>query len=331
LSLPDLPDHPSIQRVTVDITRDEDGERDATPPYLLKVDRPKLTRPPAPPELLGDWLDRGWDDPLAELRVRPSWNEADAHGDTVVVAFEDSRERVTALEVWRAKREQWAANEAPAREAMGVFEEFYELRGRIDREGEAVELIVGDGILDWPRPDGRVHHPILLQRVDLQFDPEGPSFMVVETERGPELYTALLHSLPDLDGRAIARWQSALTHENYHPLAGATTAAFLRNIVVQLSAHGEFVEAVPIRGEPDRPRIGRAPVLFLRQRVQGFATAIEAVLEDLKQREDLPGPLLRIVGIEREAPTTAGDGDGVATPTAYHSGRRGRAAPTRAL
>jgi hypothetical protein len=187
---------------------------------------------------------------------------------------------------------------------MEVFEQLYELRGRIDREGEAVELMLGDGLLDWPRPEGKIHHPILLQRIDLQFDPAGPSFTIIETERGPELYTALLHSLPELDARALARWQAAMDHENYHPLGGALTSGFLRNIVVQLSAQGGFVDDGPIRGEADRPRIGRDPVLFLRQRVQGFATAIEAVLDDLEEREDLPNPLVRIVGIDTEASAT---------------------------
>lgn len=318
MSLDDLPDHPSIQRVTVEIAGEEDDTGDATPPYLLKVDRPRLTKPPTPPDVLTDWLERGWDNPLIELRVRPSLTKTNALGDTGVVAFEDSPERAAALDGWRAKRAQWAENERPARQAMEVFEELYELRGRIDREGEAVELMIGDGILDWPRPDGKIHHPILLQRVELQFDPEGPSFTIVETERGPELYTALLHSLPDLDSKVLARWQAAMSHENYHPLSDAVTSAFLRNIVVQLSAHGEFVDEGTIRGELDRPRIGRAPMLFLRQRIHGFATAIEAVLDDLKDRKDLPSPLVRIVGIETDAPTAENSTVESKASVAYH-------------
>ncbi len=318
LFLNDLPDHPSIQRVAVEISGAGDGEGEAAPPYLLKVDRPRLTKPPTPPEALADWLERGWDDPLIELRVRPSRNETNGQGDTVVVAFEASPERAAALEGWRPKRAQWAENERPTRQAMEVFEGLYELRGRIDREGEAVELLIGDGVLDWPRPDGKIHHPILLQRVELQFDPEGPSFTIIETERGPELYTALLHSLPDLDSKALARWQAAMSHENYHPLGDAITSAFLRNIVVQLSAHGEFVDEGPIRGEPDRPRIGRAPLLFLRQRIQGFATAIEAVLEDLRNRKDLPNPLVRIVGIETDTPGVETSAAELPASATYH-------------
>jgi len=322
LALNELPDHPSIHRVTVEITGNGNGESDTTPPYLLRVDRPRLTKPPTPPDVLAEWLERGWDDALIELKVRPSRNETNARGDTVTVGFEGAPERVAALESWRPKRTQWAENERPARQAMEVFEELYELRGTIDREGEAVELMIGDGLLDWPRPDGKIHHPILLQRVELQFDPHGPSFTILETERGPELYTSLLHSLADLDGKAMARWQAAMSQENYHPLGDAVTSAFLRHIVVQLSAHGEFVDEGPIRGEPDRPRIGRAPVLFLRQRIQGFATAIEAVLDDLEDREDLPSSLVRIVGIETDSATEGSTGTESATTTTYRTRSR---------
>ena len=313
LSLNDLPDHLSIQRITVDTTGDE-----GTSPYLLKVDRPQVTKPPAPPEVLTDWLERGWDDPLEALRVRASRNETTDHEDTILVAFNDSSERLAGFRGWEPQRTQWAENERPARQAMAIFEELYELRGRIDREGEVGELVIGDGILDWPRPDGRIHHPILLQRVELQFDPSGPSFTIVETERGPELYTALLHTLEDLEARAIAAWQTAMSHENYHPLGDQTTSAFLRKIVVQLSAQGEFVTDGLISGEPGRPRIGRAPVLFLRHRTQGFATAIEAVLEDLEEREELPSPLLRVIGIEADgSPMQEGAAD-VQVSAAFH-------------
>src|SRR5213596_1712296 len=65
--------------------------------------------------------------------------------------------------------------------------------------------------------------------------------------------TPLLNSLQDLDTKALGRWQAAMNHENYHPLGGAVTSGFLRNVVVQLSAHGEFADEAPIRGESDRP------------------------------------------------------------------------------
>jgi very-short-patch-repair endonuclease len=174
----------------------------------------------------------------------------------------------------------------------------YELYGRIEREGERVELVLGDGILAWRRQEGGVYHPVLLQRLQMTFDPAIPEFRIAETEHPVELYSALFQSMPDVDGRAIGRCREELEQGNYHPLGDRDTAGFLKRLVVQLSPRGDFVDTGAPDGEEDDPQIGRSPVFFLRARTLGFAAAIEAILEDLRTREDLPWSLLNIVGLE---------------------------------
>jgi len=57
-----------------------------------------------------------------------------------------------------------------------------------------VELILGDGILSWQRAEGGIHHPILLQRLQLQFDASVPEFTL--SEAGPSVELYLLCSNP---------------------------------------------------------------------------------------------------------------------------------------
>jgi hypothetical protein len=80
------------------------------------------------------------------------------------------------------------------------------------------------------------------------------------------------------------------------------TSGFLKRLVIQLSPRGEFIGGGVPQGETDNPRIGREPVIFLRTRTLGFLSTIEAVLEDLQQRDDLPSSLVNIIGIESAAP-----------------------------
>jgi hypothetical protein len=47
----------------------EDREDEGTSSHLLRVDRPPLNKPPVVPDLLAEWLERDWDDPLTELRA----------------------------------------------------------------------------------------------------------------------------------------------------------------------------------------------------------------------------------------------------------------------
>ena len=184
LWLRDLPDHPSIRQGTFDESPASDAdpesasERKAADAFVLKVRRPKLTRPPTPPEVLSEWLERGWDNPAGEVRVRESRNIIGDQGETLIERINDDPQRVPALQTWRIRRDEWAINERPAREAMRIFEQLYEVHSRIEREAERVELVLGDGILNWRRLEGGIHHPVLLQRVQLEFDSGVPEFKV---------------------------------------------------------------------------------------------------------------------------------------------------------
>src|SRR6266436_9418663 len=309
LRLCDLPEHSSIQRgeVKAPSAKAKKANDDLTSngaSYVLKVQRPRLTRPPEPPEEIAAWLASGWDDPSSELAIEESRRESEEAAGSVVARFDDEQGRVASFERWKAQRGEWAQKEKPARAAMKLFETLYALYGRIDREGERVELILGDGILSWRRAEGGVFHPILLQRLQLQFDAAVPEFTLTEADHPVELYSALFQSMNDVDGRAIGRCREELEQEGFHPLMNGSTSAFLKRLVIQLSPRGEFLEDnAPESGTTD-PKIGREPVLFLRARTLGFAAAIEGILADLRTREDLPWSLLNIVGEESPIPDT---------------------------
>src|SRR6266478_2243579 len=278
--LRNLPDHPSIQRGGVKSSslktnnRNSQGTEDGGANHILKVQRPRLNRAPEPPEEIAAWLEDGWDDPS----------------------------RTTILEGWQLLRNEWLKTEKPARAAMKLFESFYALYGRVDREAERVEFVLGDGILSWRRAEGGIYHPILLQRLQLQFDASVPEFTLSEADHPVELYSALFQTMNDVDGRAIGRCREELEKEGFHPLNNGSTSGFLKRLVVQLSPRGEFLDNCAPNAEVNDPCIGRDPVLFLRARTLGFAAAIEGILADLRTREDLPWSLLNIVGEESPIP-----------------------------
>jgi very-short-patch-repair endonuclease len=305
----DLPEHPSIRRAefasspsSAEGTSAQSVETSPVPDdeFILKVRRPKLTPCPPPPEPLAQWLERGWEEPAAEVHIRESVHDRDAQGLTLTALFQDDPKRQAAMDRWRAQRDAWARAEKPARAAMGLFEKLYEIRGRIEREGEKLELVLGDGVLSWQRPDGNVFHPILLQRLQLEFDPTLPEFSVVEADSPVELYSALFQSMPEVAGRELARARLALEHGRYHPLAREETSGFLRSLSVQLSPQGEFQDEWPAKSSSGCPAISRSPVIFLRPRNLGYAVAIQSVIESLSNAPQIPASLLRVVGIESQ-------------------------------
>lgn len=292
-----LPDHAYVQIGALANSSGDPLPGEQTKDFVLRVRRPKLTNCPAPPKVLGPWLERGWEEPSGIVRVRPSRIEVD-DGQTILVSFSDDPGRTKALDEWCRQRDSWAPNEKLSRSAMAVFEKLYEIRGQIEREGENVELVLGDGTLSWKKPDGNVFHPILLQRLQLDFDPTIPEFTLTESEAPVELYGALFQSMADVDGKTIARLRSELDLGKYHPLGKEDTSGFLRSVAVQLSPHGEFVAEEATRAAGGHPIIGRSPVVFLRRRTLGFAISLEAAIQALAADGMVPLSLLRVVGIE---------------------------------
>src|SRR5258706_7818503 len=178
LRLRDLPEHASIQRGGAKSLKTKNGSGEDSElggsNYVLKAQRPRLTRPPEPPEEIAAWLEDGWDDPSSGFALKQTLEETENGAESRIAKFADDPARTATLERWKLARNEWVRTEKPARAAMKIFESLYALYGRIDREAERVDLVLGDGILSWSRTDGGIYHPILLQRLQLQFDASVP-------------------------------------------------------------------------------------------------------------------------------------------------------------
>lgn len=298
LRLRDLPAHPCVVVGQVLLnTGAQERNEDNGNGTLLTIRRPRLTDPPKPPRVLEDWLEKGWQDPSGEIRVRAEMHVRRGD-DTVAVAFTDEQ-RPAALAEWRARWEAWALAERPARAAMKAFERLYQLYSRIGLESERVELILGDGQLRWQRDSERIDHPVLLQRVQLEFDADVPELRLIDADRAPELYGALLTSPNGLAPQQLTQLRRELEMRGYHPLEREATDGFLNRVAQLLGPRGVF-RPDPLGGEITAdPVIERDPVLFLRHRVLGYAAAFDRVLEDLESADvDIPPALVRLVGIE---------------------------------
>lgn len=305
----DLPDHPAVERGTVPRLDERGGENAEETGnltdlergdvgFILKVRRPELSDPPPPPNEIEGWLEPGWERPENDsVQVIPELSETKA-GVQESVAFEDDPQRVQTLELWLRKRDEWTKSEHPARKAMEVFERLYALQAMLERESERFELMLGDGLLLWSRTDHPVHHPVLLLRVQLVFDPSIPEFRLVETEYPPELYVALFRAMSDVSADAVNRLRDDLNRNLWHPLGGESTSLFLKRVVMELSPHGEFIGDGAPNGHAKGPEIGRYPVVFLRFRTLGLGTALDSILEDLPGRTIFPEGLSGIVGVE---------------------------------
>jgi hypothetical protein len=88
--LRDLPEHPSIQRGTAkdSASKPKNGNSQSAEDganYVLKVQRPRLTRAPEPSEEIAPWLEDGWDDPSNALNVKQTLEESEKSAEQRIV------------------------------------------------------------------------------------------------------------------------------------------------------------------------------------------------------------------------------------------------------
>lgn len=296
-----LPNYPSIQTAYIP---DEESEFDGV---VLRVKRPQETVCPPPPTLLSDWIENGWEQISGEANNIQARNRSDDHDLTITERFDEDPERVRAFEMWSEKRRAWQEAEKPVREAALVFSDLFKLHGQLQRESEKYQLYLGDGHLVWNSAVEAVDHPVLLKKIELEFDSSIPEFFIRESDDSPELYTSLLRH-HELDGSAVLACKAHLDDVEPHPLSNGKTVDFLKFFVQRFFQDGRYYES---REEISRtaPSLYRDPVIFLGNRTQGFAEALDKLIDAVPTVEFIPEALLRVVGIDEKVNPTAGSID----------------------
>jgi DNA polymerase III delta prime subunit len=244
-----------------------------------------------------NWLKPGWETPGVEPQIHLSKTYKNLVGKTVTEAFDDSPERVEAFEDWLHERKKWEESEIHVHDALNVFNEYFDLWSKLRRESEKFQLFVADGMFCWESPNGIIHHPLLIQKVQVEFDPLTPEFVIREAFDPPTLHTAILRFL-GIDGKGISHFQEVLSKSQIHPLGAKGTSDFLKELVQGLWPDGLYFESPEDVETTQSPYIYRQPLIYLGRANQGFFDALEKYIQHLYQTDFIPESLVRIVGID---------------------------------
>ena len=283
-----VPQYPSVQR----------GELDSG--FIIKVARPRESHCPKPSVAIEKWLKSDWEQFGVEPEIYARRKTTSLAGEETVELFEESRERVEAFEKWYEQKREWQKAEKQLRDSLNVFLDLFDLYGRFERESERLQLFIADGILRIKKPDVLIQHPILLQRVELVFNPSVPEFLIKESPEAPELYTPLLRYV-GIDGKAIQMLREQIDKDLLHPLDAEATSEFLKSFIHKFWPDGAYCDSVAQMPSDDVPCIYRDPTFFLGYRGQGYVEALEAYIQRLPDLGTVPEALLRLVGTEESA------------------------------
>jgi superfamily I DNA and/or RNA helicase len=300
LNLDSLPSYPSIQRFNIDDPENTDG-------VILKIKRPQESDCPKPPSEIKDWLESGWEklvENISWLKVR---NAKDKEDKVIIERFEDIPKRTELLNSWIKQRSEWVKNEKPVREAGKVYSDLFTLQGTLDRESEKFQLYITDGVLKCESQFGVINHPILLKKIEIDFNPEKPEFTIYDSEDQSELYSSLLR-FHEFSGDAILECKNRISEKDLHPASASSCDEFFKYFISRFFIDGEFYPNSKELSKISKPHIYREPKLILSPKSQGYAEALEKLVEAISEMNDLPEALLRIIGLDfRAVPGEGGD------------------------
>ncbi len=314
-----FPKHPNLKLLgnptdQLDLANLYDEGNDIDLEKVLIVKRPQLKDCPQPSKNVEIWLQKGWESPFNEVQVIESkpkeirkesfsllTTDHSSEKTQGLEYFADDENRVKDYESWLEKRKLWAEKEKESRKVMKIYEDLYNLYRLFKREPDRFELVLGDGVIAWSREEGRLYHPLLIQQVQLKFDPEKAEFTIVPSDRPSEFYSQIFHSNTDIDASSISDAIKAVNEEHFHPLSGTDVDLFLKSLITSIASRGEYIEDSNLLQFKQHPQIARKPVLFLRNKGLGFASCIEKILEDIEGEKEPSSFFKNIVGIGQES------------------------------
>ncbi|NLV87694.1 MAG: AAA family ATPase, partial [Clostridiales bacterium] len=246
---------------------------------------------PAPDKTFVNWLQNGWDNPLADANVSDSLS--------VVERFVDSEERVIAYEKWLLKREDWAVQQRKIADVRALFMRLFNIYTDLYRESETQELMVGSGILRAAY-DAEINHPILLKHVSIELDAVKNVISINDTDNPPEIYTLLLTEISkttDIDTSAVLEAQTELLHNFFHPLDRNNAPDFIKAFTHRLSADSSFIDyGEEIKKVDSGIQISmNEPVFFVRKKIDGTLKTLELIIENIKETHQYPQALGKLV------------------------------------
>ncbi|HOJ11462.1 MAG TPA: AAA domain-containing protein [Clostridiales bacterium] len=272
---------------------------------ILEIERPTLEPCPAPDKSILDWLEGNWKKlnveniQYKEVLVKEALNEDDKV-DQVEEFFIDDETRKILFDEWIKKRNNWRAVEIPKEQGLTLYNNLFRLYSDMKKESEGVELILGDGHIRWSMADRIIDHPVLLQRVQLEFDSEKPSFIIKCEELKTELYTPMLRIIPTINQKMLSDVLQDIEANAYHIADTANILGLFQRLINVVDEKGKCVEV--FENGYNGPMIMSAPTLFLRKRTLGFSVFIEKIIEELKENKDitLPAFFKNMVGNYKE-------------------------------
>lgn len=258
----------------------------------IEIHRQRITSSdrtvPQPPESIEKWIDSNiHDENLNTINIVEKVLTSESEGkEATYEYFEDDKERVLDFERWHKEWKIWAYKLQKKRKIQRLYEQFFDLIQQFKREGEALELILGQGVLTLKHEYGNIKHPTLLIRMDIEFDAAAGVIKLKPNYKGLTLELEMLSgvSIPNKGRINQLREEIKNLDINNINIKNEEVSKYLEQFIHLLHPNGRFeMNSSKVIEITRDPILYNRFVLFVRKKdTQLVKKDLEMIIENLE-------------------------------------------------
>lgn len=233
---------------------------------LIEIRKPSLTDDekihPMPPVSIKTWLDFKLEQPNEKPKHLSYKKTKDNAGKEYVEYFEGEASRKKEYALYIEEWSNWARNLMQKKRVVDLYNQFFELATRFDREGEALELVFGRGLFVWKHSQGIIKGPLITQKIEIILHAEKNSIIITSNGNNLKQETEMFSGIP-LHNKDKA--DSILGSVSPDEIKGDLKEQFTK-FVRLIHADGEFYDKKGIITATSAPKIFDQNVYILRKK-----------------------------------------------------------------
>ncbi|VBB07197.1 Hypothetical protein LUCI_2441 [Lucifera butyrica] len=217
-------------------------------------------------------------------------------------------------EVWQP----WADITLPKLKVQQIYGAFFALYQRLQREGDATELVWGHGLLTWYTDNLKISRPVLTTRMELLFDSKNGVFKLLPTSNGTILELDMLSNIELPNSAHLISAERFIQENGIHPWDEAVTVPFFEELIHALSPNGNVEYSVQSGRNvnvENTPVIYNAPVLFIRSRSgRQWQNELNGIIEPIRNGQFVPETIQSLVSLAVTESAAGNDGQAAGQP-----------------
>lgn len=275
---------------------------------IIKIRKPKYLSPLKIEKEFLDWIEGNWDNHREKVKIKierviEKIIKDEEGNDKKISDIETIPEEIKEkLQIQLEKRKIWEEKQKSIEKVIKIFDSLYIRYLELKKESETIEIVLANGIIKIEKSD--IYYPILIKKIKIDFQSKENIITIknMDEEYISELYTDFLIDETDIRLDAVLELDKKVKEENIYPLDEEKIDGFFKEFIHKLSVNGYYKEELDNLHliSKDSIIIENNPVLIIRKKDVGISKAIDEIIKNIEEFNDIPEQLTELVGIVNE-------------------------------